>query len=303
MEFPHEAERPVVSWGELLWDLFPDGPRLGGCAANVAYHVRRLGSACRLVSRVGDDLLGSDGISFMTKAGVDVSCVQVDPVAPTGSVHVDVSGPEPRFSIARQAAWDRIEWNDAVATAVANARVLYFGTLAQRTPLGATALARAVDAASPDCIKLCDLNVRQPFASAGVIEESVRRADVIKLNETEARYVAQSFGVHDPLEWLLAHPNVRLVALTRGERGSTLATRALRFEHAAVAYEGSGGDTVGAGDAFTAVLAHHLPALGANPSTLGLLANRYAGFVASRRGAMPEVPEDIVRSLQGSSGV
>ncbi len=99
----------LVSWGELLWDLFPDGARLGGGAANVAYHASLLGARAALVSRVGDDALGRRALTELSSRGVDVSAVQIDADAPTGSVRVELAQGEPRFTLAQGAAWDRIE--------------------------------------------------------------------------------------------------------------------------------------------------------------------------------------------------
>lgn len=289
--------RSVICWGELIWDLFPDGPRLGGCAANVAYHVSRLGSPARLVSRVGNDELGRGAVEFLRGAGVDTSLVQVDPRAPTGVVRIGIAAGEPQFSIVTEAAWDRIDIGADVRGALAEAKVLYFGTLAQRTPLGATTLRAAVAACARDCVRVCDLNVRPPFVTPEAMDFSVRTADVIKLNEREAEFISKSFGCNDVIDWLFEQPQLRLVALTRGSKGSVLVTRTRRVETDAVRYESADADAVGAGDAFAAVLSHHA-AMMDDLERLGVLANRYAGFVASQRGAMPFVPDDVVRSAQ-----
>jgi len=275
----------IICWGELLWDLFPDGPRLGGAAANVAYHVAQLGDRARLVSRVGHDELGARALSALQAASVDVELVQRDTDCTTGTVRVELSDGEPRFTIATQAAWDRIAWSDALESAVGAADAVVYGTLAQRTPLGTEVLARALERTRPGAIRVCDLNVRLPFATPDSVERAVSWATAVKLNEHEAALIAKLFGASDPIEWLLRR-GVELVALTLGAQGSVLYSRDTRLEHRG--FEASGGDRVGAGDAFSAVIAREL----VRRTPLGELverANRYASFVASQNGAMPEV--------------
>jgi fructokinase len=159
----------IVCWGELVWDLLPDGPRLGGCAANVAYHAARLGNRSVLVSRVGQDPLGQAALSILAAAGVDVSLVGVDRDAPTGSVRVDLRRDEPRYELVTQAAWNRIELTAGVAAAIGTAAVGCYGVFAQQTALRGDALAAALASMPPSCVRLCDLNLRSP---------TLRRADV-----------------------------------------------------------------------------------------------------------------------------
>lgn len=277
----------VLCWGELLWDIFPDGPRLGGAIANVAYHAARLGDRPVLVSRVGDDDLGRRAMEQLAGAGVDVSRVQIDPERPTGTVRITLDNGEPFYALDDEAAWDRITWRDDLGSIVEQARVFCYGTLAQRTPLGSQALGQALSRAH--AVKLCDLNVRAPFADMAVVAAAVEHADVVKLNSAENRLLQELFDVTDTIAWLLDEGNVQLVALTLGARGCTLATRAGRVDAPAVP-RGEGGDTVGAGDAFSATLAHHL---GTTPigeldlDSLALEANAYASKVASLPGGMP----------------
>lgn len=283
----------VVSWGELLWDSFPDGPRLGGAAANVAWHVAALGDDVALVSRVGADELGREATRRLAAYGVDTRSVQVDPESPTGTVRVEFERGEPRFSIVEHVAWDRIRWDASVAELVSRADVLCYSTLAQRTALGSGALRAALEAVKPTCITLCDLNLRPPFERREVVEASLATAAVVKLNEREAERLAELFDAADPVAWLLDR-GVRCVALTRAERGSLLATPQERWEHPGVPISSTGGDPVGAGDAFVATLAHHL-ARGTPLPQAQDHANRVASFVASQPGGMPELPDALRR--------
>jgi fructokinase len=284
---------PVVCWGELLWDLFPEGRRLGGTAANVAYHLAQLGHAVVLVSRVGDDEPGHAALQQLEQSGVDVSQVQIDTESPTGTVGVTLVGGEPRYTLASGAAWDRIEYPLSLAPLVESAPALYYGTLAQRTPLGSASLGAALADTAKSCWRACDLNVRPPFATHAVVDTALSAARVVKLNEAEAALVAERYATSDPVGWLLGR-GVELVAATRGERGALVATRTARAEHGGFPVDASSGDRVGAGDAFTAMLVHQLLG-GRAPAEVAERANRYAAYVASQPGAMPEMPLDLLR--------
>jgi len=297
----------VVAWGEIVWDLFPEGRRLGGCAANVAFHLARLGVPVRLVSRVGVDVLGSEAIGQLHAAGVNVDLVQLDPDHPTGTVAVEIRAGEPRFAIATEAAWDRIAWDEALAQATASASVLYYGTLAQRTPLGSGTLRQAWAATTRDCVRVCDVNLRHPFPSPSVVEASLRAADIVKLNQRELTFLANLCGVADPVRWLVREVGVSMVALTLGQRGCVLALRDVQVEHAGFAVSEETGDSVGAGDAFTAVLCASLASGRLPRSTpelrrLAERANRIASYVASRPGATPELPDSLLTPGSRSAG-
>lgn len=291
----------VVCWGELLWDLFPEGPRLGGAAANVAHHLARLGERPVLVSRVGADELGRRALELLDASGVDVEEVQIDPSAPTGTARVTLEGGEPRFSLATAAAWDRLELTDRVRALLAGpAGALVFGTLAQRSVLGSRALREAASAAAARH-RVLDLNLRPPHDSFEVARAAVALATAVKLNEHELARVGAGMGAPDPLAWLLGRAALRHVAVTRGPRGSLLAARAAeggwaRLEHPGAPLSpiaGEDADTVGAGDAWTAVLVHSL-LRGAALDGVPARADAYAAAVASRRGATPALDQALV---------
>lgn len=286
-----KASPKLLSWGELLWDVFPDRPRLGGAAANLAYHAAQCGARAKLVSRVGQDKLGDDALAALAQAGVDVSLVQRDPEYPTGTVRVELHDGQPRFTIVDRVAWDRIAFSGALEAIVSELDVFCFSTLAQRTPTGSAALHAALAALRPECLRICDLNLRPPFTAHAAIDQSIARAQIVKLNDSEARFLERTFASENAVDWLLDR-GVLLVALTLGAGGSALHTRSGSYECAAVPLSSSDGDPVGAGDAFTAVLAVQL-ARGAALETAARAANRYASYVASCRGGMPPVPSDV----------
>ncbi len=275
-----------VSWGELVWDRFPDGDRLGGAAANVAYHLAALGAEAHLVSRVGTDALGRRALDALARAGVNTECVQRDPDVATGQVDVTFEDGDPRYRLAADAAWDRMTFDAAVEGLLGRARVLVYGTLAQRTPLARGALRHALAIDGP--LRVCDVNLRPPHVTREALDLCLEAAHVVKMNEHEAEELGRLWNTADAARYLLEHFDVRLVAITLGARGARLVTATEQVEHAGFA-AGEGGDSVGAGDAFTATLS-----VGAleewGMDHLARQANRYAAWVAGQPGAMPTVP-------------
>lgn len=287
----------VVCWGELLWDLFPDGPRLGGALANVAYHAAKLGAHAVLVSRVGNDELGRNALDTLAKHGVDVTHVQLDDERPTGTVRVETEAGEPRYTIASEAAWDRIRLTNELAALLPNAAALCYGTLAQRTPLASDELDRALSLTPRGTVRLCDLNLRPPHVSREVVVRSLSHASAVKLNEHELRRVAEATGSEDPIQHLFAATNVSCVAVTLGERGAELWTRDEHHVQPPTLIDATRGDRVGAGDSFVAALALGLT-LGLEPRSILARATRYSAFVAEEAGGMPNVPLSVLRELE-----
>jgi fructokinase len=195
----------IVSVGEVLWDLLPDGPQLGGAPANFAGHARALGAEVTLVSRVGRDPLGADALRLLAERGLDLSAMTLDPCRPTGTVAVALS-PEgqPQFSIQEAVAWDELTVDTGHLSRIAQADALCFGTLAQRSPASREVVRRCVEAVSPDALRICDINLRAPFYTADAIEESLRMANVLKLNETELLELAEQFRLTGSAEEQLA---------------------------------------------------------------------------------------------------
>jgi fructokinase len=247
-----------------------------------------------MVSRVGDDDLGRRAVEFLAEAGVDTSAIQLDDTRPTGTVDITLESGEPRYQLIGGCAWERIELGDTARVAVERAAALCYGTLSQRDPIGAASLAVALDAAPTSCSAVCDPNLRPGHIDRDILATSLGAADIIKINEAEAERIARALGVTDASASLLAS-GARLVAITRGPRGCCLVSATETAEHAGFAAE-LGGDNVGAGDAFTAVLTYML-VCGAGLAEIATKANRYAAFVASRRGATPVIPASLLAEL------
>ncbi len=281
----------VLSFGELLWDLFPDRPRLGGAAANVAVHVARLGNHSYLASRVGQDELGREARRLLEEEGVDTSDVGQDPSSPTGCVEITLKGGEPQFRIAESAAWDRIALPALPNLPSQGLSAVVFGTLAQRHPLTRGVLCEFLDGLDPGVLRICDLNLRPPFVNDQVVHGALARAQVLKLNLAEAEQLTELFPAQSLEALCFAYPKVDLIALTRGALGATFITRTKSLDIPASPLLEPDGDAVGAGDAFTAALTNGL-LRGVSLDLAGEQASLYAAQVCSVRGALGRIGSD-----------
>lgn len=294
------SDQAVVIWGEVLWDRFPDGDRLGGAPANVAWHLGQAGGWARLVSRVGDDGDGRHAIERLSQV-CDTDLVQIDPERATGEVRVELQGGEPRYTLVPGRAWERIECTPDVATALGEAGVLVYGSLSQHTDTGLAGWRDAIEAAHEGCLKVCDINLRRTASSTReerrAVEEALAAAEIVKVNDQELARLAEWYGWRDPIGTLRA--GKRVVAITHGAAGSTL-----YGEHEVVQIAGvsarPGGDNVGCGDAYVAILVHCMT-LGWDLASSGAAASRWAAAVASERGATPVFSEAVIDELLGAS--
>lgn len=291
------SDQAVVIWGEVLWDRFPDGDRLGGAPSNVAWHLGLAGGWAQLVSRVGDDADGRRAIEQLATV-CDADLVQIDRTRATGEVRVEVVAGEPRYTLVPGRAWEHIECTPDVAAAIRDAGVLVYGTLAQHTDAGLASWRAAIEAAQ-SCLKVCDVNLRRVASASAperrAVEEALAAADVIKVNDQELARIAEWFGWGDPLREL--RTGRRIVAVTHGKHGSTI-----HGEHEIVEVAGvharPGGDNVGCGDAYVAILVHGMT-LGWDLQACGDAASRWAAAVAGERGATPRFAEEQIDELLG----
>ena len=285
----------VVGLGEVLWDLLPSGPQLGGAPANFAYHAQALGARAQVISRVGDDENGREGLRRLQTRGLDCSTIQHDESAPTGTVTVSLGeNGVPDFTIRENAAWDQIVATPEALAAVREADAICFGTLAQRDPRSREALRTLVSAARASALRILDLNLRPPHWQPETILWSISGANVLKLNHEELATLAPMLQLSGDERECVAQLGRRYglvaVALTRGPRGSLLWTPSETVEHYGVAVEVR--DTGGSGDAFTAALS--LGLLAQWPlSKISDHANAVAAFVCSQDGAMPTLPDSL----------
>jgi fructokinase len=282
----------VIGIGEVLWDLLPSGSQLGGAPANFAYHAHALGAHASVVTRVGDDSLGRDIFARFKEFGFPNETVQVDDQTPTGTVTVRLDGDGvPHYTIHENVAWDRLVVTPAALAVVREANAICFGTLAQRHATARETIQRLVAAAPADAWCVFDINLRQKFFSREIIEQSLRLANVLKLNDSELPILADLFDLGkspcDQIEQLAKGFDLRLVALTRGPQGSLLFREGRWSEQAPHPVEVV--DTVGAGDAFTAALVMGL-LLEMKLDEMHAWAAEIARHVCSHAGATPAIP-------------
>jgi fructokinase len=297
----------ILGLGELLWDVLPEGPRLGGAPANFAVMAARLGNHAAILSRIGRDELGRKAMDQLDPLPADAGFVQVDPQHETGRVTVELKDGQPSYTIHQPAAWDFLELSDDWVQLAERADAICFGTLAQRRGESRQTIQNLVGLTKKESIRMFDVNLRAPFYSDEAIQESLELATVMKMNDAEVPQVMRLMGVaagqvesgvpigldglRENAERLLDEfPTLGMVAVTRGGQGSLLVTRTEWHEHPGIPVRVA--DTIGAGDAFTAALTHYL-LRGADLATLNEAGNRWGGWVASQAGAMPELPEKV----------
>ncbi len=295
----------LVGIGELLWDLLPTGAHLGGAPANFACISALLGATGIVVSRVGDDQLGREALAGLQRHGVDGTFIQIDPEHPTGSARaILASDGSAEYGIAEDVAWDYLQWTPELAKLAAEADAICFGTLAQRSPASRETIRRALACGRPQCLLILDVNLRVPFHSLEFLEDSLGRANILKLNSEELGYVLRACKLSamaetDAMRMLQQQYGFKAVCITRGARGSVIAFGDKTVVHPGVAVDVV--DTVGAGDAFTAALAVHLIA-GSAPEHVSEAANQVGAWVASQAGAIPAANDcgwERVRALYG----
>ena len=293
----------MVGLGELIWDLLPDGKRLGGAPSNFAYISRLLGNDAAVASRVGRDELGREAAGVLGARGVRADFLQVDPRHPTGTVGVEIGeGGEARFKVNENSAWDYLEMSPAWGRLAPLADVVCFGTLGQRQREARETIHLFLAATRRDALRVFDVNLRHSFFTTEMLSRSLGAADLVKLNAEELAAVAGMLGLAGReregwCEQLLAAFGLKLVAVTDGGRGSLLVARDAVAEHRG--HKVRVVDTIGCGDAFTATLAHcfvrRVPL-----EEAGEMANRMGAWVATRAGATPDADPFTVGQILGA---
>lgn len=286
-----KTKKKIIGIGEILWDVFPEGRRLGGAPANFAFHSHAMGYETAIVSAVGQDEDGDALISRLETLSMNTAYIQRDSVHATGTVHVTVDDKGiPEYDITANAAWDYIQWTPQLEKYAQQADAVCFGTLGQRG-LDSRATIRKCLAFVPDsCLRVCDVNLRLHFYTQEILLTSLALSDVIKINDEEAPVLMQAAEIKaettEAMEALADKYDLEAVVLTRGEKGSVILYKGEKSEHPGVAAKCV--DTVGAGDAFTACVIDGL--LNEKPvDEINERANRVAARVCAYSGATPEI--------------
>ena len=289
----------VVGMGEAMWDVLPEGKKIGGAPANFAYHVSQFGLPSRVVSAVGNDPLGREIVENFTSKGLNHLIEEVP--YPTGTVQIEIDpAGVPQYDIKENVAWDNIPYTARLEALAGQTRAVCFGSLAQRNVVSRDTINRFLDAMpqTADSLVVFDVNLRQGFYTKEILCNSMKRCNILKINDEELVTVSRMFGypgidLQDKCWILLGKYNLRMLILTCGINGSYV------FTPGNVSFQPTPkvevADTVGAGDSFTAAFIASL-LKGTSVTEAHALAVRTSAFVCTRKGAMPELPPDL-RSL------
>ena len=290
----------VVGMGEALWDVLPEGKKIGGAPANFAYHVSQFGLPSCVVSAVGSDSLGQEIIENFTSKGLTHLIEEVP--YPTGRVQVEIDQAGiPQYEIKENVAWDNIPYTARLEALAQRTRAVCFGSLAQRNVVSRQTINRFLDT-MPDAegqLKIFDINLRQGFYTKEILCESMRRCNILKINDEELVTISRIFGypgidLQDKCWILLAKYNLKMLILTCGTNGSYV------FTPGVVSFQETPkvpvADTVGAGDSFTAAFTAAILS-GKQVPDAHKLAVEVSAYVCTQSGAMPELPVALKERL------
>lgn len=285
----------VVGMGETLWDVLPEGKKIGGAPANFAYHVSQFGLNSRVVSAVGDDKLGMEILDNFREKKLN-AMVEIVPY-PTGTVQVELDAEGvPCYDIKEGVAWDNIPYTPALEDLAKHTKAVCFGSLAQRSVVSRDTINRFIDAMpAEDTLKIFDINLRQGFYTKEILCNSFSKCNILKINDEELVTVSRMFGypgidLQDKCWILLAKYNLKMLILTCGVNGSYVFTPGnvsfVETPRVEVA------DTVGAGDSFTAAFVSSILS-GLSIGEAHKLAVETSAYVCTQNGAMPVLPQSL----------
>ncbi len=290
----------IIGLGEALWDMLPEGKKLGGAPANFAYHAGQFGLDTVAISALGEDKLADETIEALEQNGLKYLMPRV-PYA-TGTVQVTLSGNGiPSYEIKENVAWDNIPFNDEIKAAAKNCRAVCFGSLAQRNVVSRETIQKFLDATPADCIKICDINLRQQFFSKEILEESFKRCNILKINDEELVVVTRMFGYQELddakiCEKMVKEYNLQMLVLTCGTNGSHVFTADGKHSFQPTP-KVEVADTVGAGDSFTGSFCAAI--LNGKPvEEAHRIAVEVSAYVCTQNGAMPKYPAELVAKVK-----
>ena len=286
----------VVGMGEALWDVLPEGKKIGGAPANFAYHVSQFGLPSCVVSAVGGDPLGKEILENFTSKGLNHLIEEVP--YPTGTVQVEIDpAGVPQYEIKENVAWDNIPYTARLEQLAERTKAVCFGSLAQRNVVSRNTINRFLDAMpqGDDRLVVFDVNLRQGFYTKEILCNSMTRCNILKINDEELITVSRMFGypgidLQDKCWILLGKYNLKTLILTCGINGSYV------FTPGNVSFQPTPkvevADTVGAGDSFTAAfiasVLKEMPVAEAHRKAVATSA-----FVCTHKGAMPILPKEL----------
>lgn len=281
-------EGKIIGLGEILWDMLPTGKQLGGAPANFAYHVCRLGGNGWAVSAISDDELGREIKNTLSTKKLNTTLEEVN--EPTGTVQVTLNAAGvPTYDITEGVAWDHIPFTERIGDLAKETSAVCFGTLAQRSPESRATIHEFIESMPAGSLKVFDINLRQKYYDENIISDSLRLADILKINDEELEIVSRMLCLSGTSEErcraISREFNLKFVILTMGGDGSKVILE--DSVHLSTPGKINIVDTVGAGDSFTA--AFMLAYLrGESIEKAHTLATEVSSYVCTKAGAMPE---------------
>lgn len=285
----------VVGMGEALWDVLPEGKKIGGAPANFAYHVSQFGLPSCVVSAIGDDALGKEIIENFTSKGLDQLIAEVP--YPTGTVQVEIDQTGiPLYDIKENVAWDNIPYTENLDALAKRTKAVCFGSLAQRNVVSRETINHFLDTMpkDDDSLIVFDVNLRQGFYNKEILCKSMQNCNILKINDEELITVSRMFGypgidLQDKCWILLGKYNLKMLILTCGINGSYV------FTPGNVSFQPTPkvevADTVGAGDSFTAAFIASI-LKGKSVTEAHSIAVKTSAYVCTQKGAMPILPPE-----------
>ncbi|WP_315367012.1 carbohydrate kinase [Prevotella koreensis] len=289
-------KRYVVGLGEVLWDVLPEGKKLGGAPANFAYHAGQfLGMDNTVaISALGEDKLAEETIEALKNNNLNSLMPQVP--YPTGTVQVQLDEQGvPTYDIKENVAWDNIPFNNDIQDIAHNCRAVCFGSLAQRNVVSRETIQKFLEATPADCLKIFDINLRQQFYTKEVIRESLQHCNILKINDEELVLIGRMFGypgldIENKCWLILGKYNLDMLVLTCGTNGSYV------FNPGQMSFQETPkvqvADTVGAGDSFTGSFVGSI-LNGKSIPDAHQTAVEVSAYVCTQNGAMPEIPQRL----------
>ena len=299
-----KKEKPykVVCFGEVLWDIFPAGKKIGGAPFNVAYHLNRMGIDARMISCVGTDELGEELIQKLKEAEISTNECQVTGEYDTGTVIAEIDeNNEPGYTIVEPVAWDYIRWKEEYKELVSNSQAFVFGSLGARNEISKQTLLKLLEVAP---YKVFDINLRPPFISPESVIEFMKKADLVKLNEAELKQLLKWLNKEytseeEAIRYIREYFNLQGVIITKGSKGAVYHDKDHYLISKAILVQVK--DTVGSGDSFLAgFLAKRAKGFSIKDSLDNAIA--LGAFITGQEGACPEYNStDFIRFKEEKS--
>ena len=289
----------VVGLGEALWDVLPEGKKLGGAPANFAFHAGQFGFNSMAVSALGEDELAEETVGQLEEKHLHYRMPRVP--YPTGTVQVSLDDKGvPTYDIKENVAWDNIPFTDEIKDVAENTIAVCWGSLAQRNMVSRESIHKFIDATPADCLRIFDINLRQNFYTKNIIVDSLKHCNVLKINDEELEIISRLFEYPDlsdeeKCRLIIGKYGLRMLVLTCGANGSYVFTpEDMSFIDTPKVQVA---DTVGAGDSFTGTFCASILA-GKSVQEAHRLAVEVSAYVCTQNGAMPKLPQRFIENIR-----